>query len=112
MSVKESKWTKGVCGEMTKCNALVFACVGGVMQTAGWPDRYVAHKLWTGWLEFKGEKTRLTIKQHHIIYTLNKKRPGTAYVIRWPNRIEDCNGDLLANFDGHGKSLLTQLGRI
>jgi len=97
---------------MGKCNAIIFSCVGGSMQSAGWPDRYVSHLWWQGWLEFKGENTLLTIKQHHILFSLNKRNPCSAFVIRWPNRIENEEGELITYFDGHGKGLLQQLAKI
>lgn len=108
----ESEWTRLVCEEMSRCNTIIFPCVASKMQAAGWPDRWVCHKLWCGWLEFKGENTLLTVKQHHIIYSLNKRQPCSAFVVRWPNRIENEEGELITHFDGHGKTLLQQLSKI
>lgn len=49
----ESQLTRRLCRELEELGALTFAVVGGMRQEAGWPDRYVAHAVWSGWLEFK-----------------------------------------------------------
>lgn len=78
----ESQWTKKVCEELRKCNALVFSLVAQRAGEAGWPDRYVCHKLWNGWLEFKGKATKLKQKQACMIRELNVRQPGSAFIIR------------------------------
>lgn len=110
--MNESKWTREICGELHRNNAMVHAIVGTMMQAAGWPDRYVAHTLWQGYLEFKGEKTELKKHQAIILRELNKRRPGLAYVVRYPNRIEDYNGNLVKRFHGTGADLLHTLNEI
>lgn len=96
--MKEIRFTKNVCNDLRHHGAFVFAIVGGGMQTPGLPDRYVHHHLWCGFLEFKGDDTILRPLQVHTLKSLNEKRPGTAYVIRAPNRIESPTGDLLDTF--------------
>jgi hypothetical protein len=98
----EIAWTRRICNEMKACNALVFACVGGPMQEPGWPDRYVHHTYWSGWLEFKGVRTTVKLKQKIILRKLGR----CGYVARQPNRIETADGKLVALFDGTGLGLL------
>lgn len=104
----EAQWTRKVCTEMRRCNALIFAIVGSRMQEPGWPDRYICHTWWHGWLEFKGEHTRLTPHQTRIINFLNSRQPGCAYVVRWPGILLDAQGTGLARFT-NGKELLERL---
>jgi hypothetical protein len=87
----------------------VFAIVAHKFQEPGWPDRYVHHRYWHGWLEFKGEHTRLDKKQRIIIARLNERVPDSAFVVRWPDRIEDEEGELLATFNGTGHDLIEAL---
>jgi len=97
--MKECAWTRKMCRELERCNAVVFACVAHKMQAPGWPDRWVCHRRWRGWLEFKGDNTRLTALQRKRIRDLNDRQPGSAFVVRHPNRIEDCDGNLIATFN-------------
>lgn len=111
----ESEWTRAVVMPALKsCNCMVFAVVGGaaqrsdsreerapvVMQQPGWPDRYVHHKYWAGWLEIKGEKTRVTDLQAKVMRELNNRRPGSAFVLRLPGLIESESGETLADLSG------------
>ncbi len=77
--MSESKDTRDVCKIMEKQGALVFAIVGGHLQEAGWPDRYVAPP--GVWLEFKGKKGKPTPKQRYILHSL-RLRDVPAYVAR------------------------------
>lgn len=88
----ESPWTKRVCDELRKCNALVFSLIAQRAGEAGWPDRYVCHKLWSGWLEFKGNATKLKRKQAFVIRELNVRQPGSAFIIRKDGSKDDGGG--------------------
>lgn len=96
--MKESEWTRKICKELEQHNALVFAIVGGPMQTVALPDRYVHHAYWCGWLEFKGAQTRLTPLQKKRIDELNRRRGGSAFVVRYPGLIESTDGIQLGVF--------------
>ncbi len=108
---RESPWTAKVGGEMKRLGALVFAVVGGDMQEPGWPDRYVAHPSYVGWLEFKGATTRVE-KLQEIVMRRLKARGANCYVVRWPGRIETETGELLREFDGTGGDLLVKLREL
>lgn len=94
---KECEHTRKLVKELKCINALVFAVVGGNMQAPGWPDRYVHHKHWQGWLEMK-DKAAVSSLQAQRIKELNARAPGSAFVIRFPNLIEDENGNELGTF--------------
>lgn len=84
----ECEWTRGIVKEMRACGAMVFACVAQKMQEPGWPDRFVCHPWWTGWIEFKGLKTPVSTKQRIVIRELNCRKPGLAVIARYPGIIE------------------------
>lgn len=109
--MNETKWTGIICDEMEKCNAIIFACVAQKMQAPGWPDRQVTHRYWMGWLEFKGETTKVTKLQKKRIRDLNARQPGTAYVVRYPDKIEDQDGNLQALF-ANGLDLIKALQEL
>jgi len=86
----ESEWTRGLCRDLEKLGAVTLALVAGgksrgqMMQTPGWPDRYICHPLWMGWLEFKVDAP-LTPLQAQRIRMLNERWPGCAYAVRQTN---------------------------
>ena len=55
----EATFTKYFCKRIEAINGLVFSVVGSSMQQAGWPDRYICHPKWRGWVEFKATKGQL-----------------------------------------------------
>ncbi len=105
----ECEKTRKLCTELKNVNALVFAIVGSTRQEPGWPDRWISHKLWTGFIEFKDERTAIKKKQRWIIQQINKRSPGGAFFVRFPNRIESWDGKLIDTFDGTALGLLRKL---
>lgn len=77
----ESQWNRAFCSALTKCNAEIFACSASMRQTPGWPDRWICHTLFSGWVECKRVTYDLTEAQRLIHQSLNQKRPGSAFVI-------------------------------
>ena len=96
--MKETDFAKKITKNIRDCNGLVLSVVGNRMQQNSWPDIYVAHRYWTGWIEFKGLKTMLRKDQAKLLEGL-RERYIEAYVVRAPNMIEDHNGNLLELFD-------------
>lgn len=79
----ESDWTRRLCKQMEEYNALVLSLVGGRIQQAGVPDRFVSHRvLFTGWLEFKGPRTRIMEHQAVMLNRLNHGQPYSAFIVR------------------------------
>lgn len=64
----ESQMTRRLCKRLTDKGWFVYAAVGTEMQS-GWPDRFIAHAQWHGWVEFKTDdytcepQQKLTIKR-------------------------------------------------
>lgn len=110
--MRESVWKKGILEDMERCNTMVFHIVASLMQEPGWPDEHVTHRYWQGFIEFKGEKTRLEKKQEIIIRELNKRQPMSAVIARYPDRIENHKGELIAHFDGTGRGLILKLKEL
>src|SRR5580765_53190 len=102
----EAQFTSKICKGLEAMGAFVFAIVGGNMQRPGMPDRYVHHMRWQGFLEFKGEHGTVSQIQKYTINHLNKIVPGSAYIIRAPNIIEDISGDVVGHFDSANDLLL------
>jgi len=88
--MNEAGFTRKVCARLRARGALVFAVVGGPMQAPGWPDRYVAHPAWQGWLEFKTARGRLAPAQKIVLRALSE-RGAKAYVMR-PSGPETWDG--------------------
>ena len=107
----ECKKTRDLCNELKKLNAVVLAIVAHTKQEPGWPDRYICHTRWHGWIEFKDVHTRLAPLQRIRIREL-RKRGDNAWVVRFPDRIEDHEGRLHATFDGTAVGLLQVLGDL
>ncbi len=68
-------------------------------QTPGWPDAYIAHAFWHGWIEFKGPATKIQGNQFKVIDRL--RTLGVPCVIvrfleqegsYWKMRIQDHEG--------------------
>lgn len=110
--MNESQWTRAICDDAKMLNTKVTAFVGSMMQEDGIPDRYWCHTYWCGWLEFKGPKTKLRPKQRIFIREHSERQPGSAYVIRQPDRIENHLGELVAYFDGTAQGLLLVLNEL
>ena len=95
--MKENEFASKLTRALRKCNAEVLSVVGNRMQASAWPDIYVAHTYWTGWIEFKGEKTLLRNDQKIMIERLIA-RNVYAFVVRYPNRIQNSKEILLSTF--------------
>ena len=103
----ETKWTKEICRGLEKMNCLVKVNIGGAVRDKtgrvtvacepGWPDRYVHHTLFAVWLEFKDTKGKLSPMQKYKIDQMNRRRPGSAFVVR---RMFD-DGGVIEQSDGH-----------
>lgn len=107
----EPQFTRKICNELTNLGVLIIPIVGTIMQKAGLPDRYIHSSLFRGFLEFKSAIGRLSEIQKYQLQQLNLRCPGTAFVIRMPNKIEASNGTVLAIFTD-GRDLLVKLAGL
>lgn len=78
----ERDWTKVVRDELTARGALVAVMAANRYTVPGWPDRWVGHRLWTGWLELKTEDGVVSALQAQRVRDIRARRPGTAWVLR------------------------------
>ena len=99
--MSESKFTKLCCDALRAKGALVYACVATEYQS-GWPDRYISHKYWHGWIEFKSITRRLETNQRIVIQQL-QLRGDNALIIRESvdkriGQLEDIDGKVIRVF--------------
>jgi hypothetical protein len=77
----ESEWSRKFTTALRGAGAQVLAVVGGDRQTAGWPDRFISHPLFMGWVEIKRGYNGLDTRQQLIIETLNRNAACSAFVL-------------------------------
>ena len=91
---------------------LVLNLHGHMMQAPGWPDLYVAHWKWAGWLELKTEKDEPTTLQAQVIRDL-KRRGVPAFVARLRGATEviedECGSELIFGWGGSALERLQAL---
>jgi len=98
-SMSETKFTKWFCECLELYNTMTFAIVGSMMQEAGWPDRYFAHRNFGDcWIEFKKDDEPLRKLQDKIIRDLNA-HSTKAFVGRFISdklafQLEDADGNV------------------
>lgn len=78
----ESAFNRWVQGELEKAGAHCLAIVGSEMQESGWPDRYVAHVGYHGWIEGKVDNRQLTTAQRLTMKAL-ACRCVAAVELKW-----------------------------
>ena len=95
-----------------------------VAQSPGWPDCFLCHRIWSGFIEFKGPKTVLQKHQERIIHTLGLTT--NVFVVRflkqagdmWEFQVSDSNlipvlQIVMLGTDGQvAASLLKELARL
>jgi len=85
---QERDAARGLTALLRRCNARVLALTPGERQQAtGWPDRYVAHPYWSGWLELKGPRTRVRPAQVAALRAL-RAAGARAWVLRFTSEDE------------------------
>jgi hypothetical protein len=110
--MSEPKQTRDLCAELTKLGAKVRVIQGGArFQQSGWPDRWLCHPAWHGHLEMKDVNGSLSSLQRSVIRDINARCPGTAFVVRFPNTLEDSDGNVLGMWYNEA-GLLALLARV
>ena len=77
----ESAFTRWFCEQLEHVNAVTIAIVANTMGRSGLPDRYVCHRRFRGWLEFKKNDARLSVAQRLTLDEL-AERGDTVMVVR------------------------------
>ncbi len=111
----ESDFARWFCKRLEAVNAFVIPVVGSRMQKNGVPDRYVCHRDFRGWLEFKKDKGKVTDLQRITMLRLID-RGDTCLVVRLRSpgasrpaqeqqiEIESPDGELLGRVKLNGSS--------
>ncbi len=68
--MKETSFQRILVKSLREAGAVVFNIHGHAMQVAGIPDLYVAHPIWTGWLELKAGTNVATKLQERTLRKL------------------------------------------
>lgn len=100
----ETQLTARLVKAWRKMNADVLNITGSAFQSPGWPDICIRHSIWSGFIEFKGEKTVLQKHQARIIKRL--KEGFNVVIVRfkgqrnssWAFQTENVDGSILASF--------------
>lgn len=115
MTPTESEWTREVISSMKRLGCYPLTLSASKRQQNGVPDRYVAGPgiySFACWLEFKGARTQVRLDQKLVIRNLRARDRTCCYVVRYPGRVEDEVGALLAAFDGTGLGLMKALKEL
>ena len=108
----EHQFSKKLVAGLRRCNAIVLNIHGEEKQASGWPDLYIAHSFYNGFVELKGERTELKSLQAAIIRKL-KERGTYACVVRYPNLIQNEEGVRIMRLESmEPLELLKALGEI
>ena len=70
---RECNFTRFFCRSIERCNGMTYTLVGNSMAKAGWPDRFIAHSRWNGFIEFKLGSKPLSDMQRTILHGLHKR---------------------------------------
>lgn len=76
----ETQLRKPFVEALRKAGAIVVPYVGSTFGQQGTSDVFVAHKLWSGWIEFKGPKTKVEPIQVRFIKDMQIRRVNATIV--------------------------------
>lgn len=112
----ESNFTSDTCNYLTRyCGCIIKPeYSASKYQQPGWPDRYLVHTLWCGWLEFKNINTPVEPIQRKRMSEIWARQPGTVFIVRKgederKNRIEYHADDSLIGVWLRPEELLLEL---
>ena len=77
----ETKFDEKLDEQLADVGAKVLNIHGHMYQKSGWPDRYISHWKWDGWLELKTMNYKLDPLQARIMEALND-RGTNAFTLR------------------------------
>jgi hypothetical protein len=95
----ECEPTRRFCRTLEAQGAVTYPLVGNRYAPPGWPDRYIAHEAWQGFVEFKKHDGTLKKLQARRLQDLELRRVST-YVLRLSEdeeqiQVEDRHGHVL-----------------
>ena len=109
-SESETKFRKRICRKVREMGGIIIPYVGSAMQFRGVPDIYLAHNRYCGFIEFKGEETKLQPIQTKVMMQLREKG-CKAYIVRAPCLICHPAGEIIEDFESV-PDLLVKLGDL
>lgn len=120
--MKESQFQTRLVKGLRSVDAQVLNLKPDLVMGRGWPDLYVGHRLWSGWLELKARNTRLSPAQMQRIDLLRQqdvdvrvlRLEGDDIVDFWPGGVGDGWSMfllLLSEFERSPLALLRVLGQ-
>jgi hypothetical protein len=111
--MSEKDFRKKCCKIWKDQGAFIFPNVAfGTHSTPGWPDLYVSHPLWQGWIEMKGRTTKLSKAQELVLRRLHAQRHYQGIVYRDPCMMEVCLPSGIRGQSVQPEELLQWLGNI
>lgn len=105
----ETKLTGRLVKVLRQMQGCVLNIHGSALQQEGWPDVYVSHSLWFGFLEFKVKDRKLSSSQKYVGNHLRKCRQP-AWVIRIANQLFDVWVIVIEDFNAKVFQTLTLKG--
>lgn len=108
--MNESSFCKKLMRMLEDRGAVVFKIHGHGMQESGWPDLYVAGLVFTGWIELKVGRRKVTPLQKERMRML-VERGVPAFVLRLEDGVV-CIEDSCREWDEDGEKLLEWFSSI
>jgi hypothetical protein len=109
---QECKHTRKLRKDLRSMGCMVYPMIGSRRQPSGWPDSYVAHASWRGFLECKDVNYQLQPHQRHVMTQL-RLRGEQVWTLRFVDgrmQLEDftCNDEVVAECN-NPRELLSDL---
>ncbi len=78
---KETYHTRKLCRSLEAQGALTYPLIQDEYTPAGWPDRYICHRRWRGFIEAKALKGKLSKAQVQVLNALVAR--GESVFVLW-----------------------------
>lgn len=78
---KENQWSAEFGKVLRSQGALTYPCIASFETPRGWPDVHVVHRMWTGLVERKAEKTRIEPHQKVMMRDIIRRTKIAYYCV-------------------------------
>jgi hypothetical protein len=114
--VLERTWQSKLAKSLREQGAVVLVKHGNSTEGPGWPDLYVAHRQWTGWLELKIEPNKPTQRQRSVMQKL-RSQGVEVYTLVWMDEgcwdlRGGCGVESLTTMPGDAAAILPRLAMV
>lgn len=112
----ESEMTRKLCRALEGLGAVTYVAVGGRMSRPGWPDRWIGHRDWQGWVEFKAAGAKPRANQLACRRDIERALGQGSAAIAWHpgdgviGRVE--TGACWCEWDGTARDLLRAMREL